>query len=245
MSASRRLELSRQRDVTELFGDALRVYGRHLPTFLGIAVAIVVPVDLIVSGIGLKQLTATYDQSPPVSETFVTAGVSFLVTVPLITATCVYALRRLASGEPPRAGRSLTDGLEAFRPIFFAVVLAAAGIAAGLILIVPGIYLAVRWYFVPQAVVVEGRRGPPALTASGKVVEGFWWRAFGIIVLANLAATLPSLLLVAPFMALAKSADREIWNLLGQALAETLTTPFVALLSTLLWYDLRSRRWAG
>jgi hypothetical protein len=46
-------------------------------------------------------------------------------------------------------------------------------------------------------------------------------------------------------MALANSADREIWNLLGQALAETLTTPFVALLSTLLWYDLRSRRWAG
>jgi hypothetical protein len=92
--------------------------------------------------------------------------------------------------------------------------------------------------------VVEGRRGPAALAGSGKVVEGFWWRAFGIIVLANLAATLPSLLLVAPFMELAKSADREIWSLLGQALAETLTTPFVALVSTLLWYDLRSRRWA-
>jgi hypothetical protein len=240
-----RLELSRKRDVPELFADALRVYGRNLPAFLGIAMAIVVPVDLIVAGIGLKQLTAGYDQSPPVGETVATALVSFLVTVPLITATCIYALRRLAAGEPPRAGRSLTDGLEAFTPIFLAVLLAAAGIAVGLILIVPGIYLAVRWFFVPQAVVVDGRRGPPALTASGKVVDGFWWRAFGIVLLANLAATLPSLLLLTPFMALAKSADREIWNLIGQALAETLTTPFVALVSTLLWYDLRARRRAG
>jgi hypothetical protein len=245
VNASRRLELTRKRDISALFADALRIYGRHLPAFLGIAAAIVLTVDLIVSGIGLKQLTASYDESPPVGEAVVSALVSFLVTAPLITATCVYALRRLAAGEPPRALRSLTDGLEAFTPIFLAVLLAAAGIAVGLLVIVPGIYLAVRWYFVPQAVVIDGRRGPAALTASGSVVQGFWWRTFGIVLLANLAATLPALGLMAPFMALAKSADREIWNLAGQALAETLTTPFVALVSTLLWYDLRSRRWAG
>jgi hypothetical protein len=243
VNRSRGLELSRKREVPALFADALGVYGRNLPAFLVIAAAIVVPVNLIVSGIGLKQLTAAYDQSPAVSETVVSALVSFLVTVPLITATCIYALRRLAAGEPPGTGGSLTDGLEAFAPVFLAVVLAAAGIAAGLLLfIVPGIYLAVRWYFVPQAVVVEGRRGPAALAASGSVVQGFWWRAFGIVLLANLAATLPSVVLLAPFMALAKSVDREIWNLVGQALAQTLTTPFVALVSTLLWYDLRARR---
>ena len=245
MTASRRLELSRPRDLPALFLDALRVYRRDLATFLGIAAAIVVPVDLIVSGIGLKQLTAAYDQSPPVGEAVVEALVQYLVIAPLITATCIYALRRLAAGEPPRAGRSLTDGLEAFTPIFMAVVMAAAGIALGLFLVVPGIYLLVRWYFVPQAVVVDRRRGPAALAASGKVVEGFWWRTFGVVLLANLAATLPSVLLLAPFMALARSSDREIWNLLGQVVAETLTTPFIAIVSTLLWYDLRSRRFAG
>ncbi|MFN2616608.1 MAG: hypothetical protein ABR581_05720 [Thermoleophilaceae bacterium] len=244
MSAPR-LELHRPRETSALFADAFRVYRRHLAAFLGIAAAIVVPVDLIVSGVGLKELTSSYDRSPPVGQAVLSTLVSFLVTGPLITATCVYALRRLAAGEPPRAGRSLTDGLEAFTPIFLAVLLAAAGIAAGLLLIVPGIYLAIRWYFVPQAVVVDGRRGPAALTGSGDVVKGRWWRTFGVVLLANLAAALPALALLAPFTALAKSADREVWRLAGEALATTLTAPFVALVSTLLWFDLRSRRGAG
>jgi hypothetical protein len=246
VSPRHRLELNRTRDIPALFAEALRVYGRNLPAFLGIAAAIVIPVNLIVSGIGLKQLTGPYDQSPSVGEAVVSTFVSFLVTAPLITATCVYALRRLAGGESPRAGRSLTDGLEAFAPIFLAVVLAAAGIAAGLLLILPGIYLAIRWYFVPQAVVIDGRRGTAALKASGDVVRGLWWRAFGVVLLANLAAALPALALLSPFTALAKSADRELWRLVGEALATTLTTPFVALVSILLWYDLRSRgRGAG
>jgi hypothetical protein len=242
VSLPQRLELNRSRDTRALFAEALRVYGRNLPAFLGIAAAIVIPVDLIVSGIGLKQLTGPYDESPAVGEAVVSTLVSFLVTAPLITATCVHALRRLAGGESPRAGRSLTDGLEAFTPIFLAVALAAAGIAAGLLLIVPGIYLAIRWYFVPQAVVIEGRRGAAALKASGEVVRGLWWRAFGVVLLANLVAALPALALLSPFTALAKSADRELWRLVGEALATTLTTPFVALVSILLWYDLRNRR---
>ena len=243
MSPDRALELDRSRDTRALFADGLRVYRRNLPAFLGSAAAIVVPVDLIVSGIGLKQLTASYDHSPPVGEAVVSSLVSFLVTGPLITATCIYALRRLATGEPARAGRSITEGLEAFVPLFGAVVLAAAGIALGLLaLIVPGVYLAVRWYFVPQCVVIERRRGPAALAASGDLVQGLWWRVFGVVVLANLAAGLPALALLRPFTALAESADREVWRLVGQTLATTLTAPFVALVSTLLWYDLRSRR---
>jgi hypothetical protein len=39
--------------------------------------------------------------------------------------------------------------------------------------ILPGVYLAVRWYFVPQAVVIDGARGPAALTRSGQIVRGF------------------------------------------------------------------------
>jgi hypothetical protein len=107
---------------------------------------------------------------------------------------------------------------------------------------VPGIFLAVRWYFVPQTVVLEEARGPSALTASGRVVEGFWWRAFGIVLLANLAASIPSVVLVTPFATIAHSTDRAVWSLVGQISAETVSTPFVALVSTLLYFDLRARR---
>jgi hypothetical protein len=237
------LELPRPRDITALFGDAFRVYRARAGTFLLVSAAIVVPAELVVSGVGLEQLTASYDASPPPAETIIRTAVSFLVVAPLITATCIYALRDLAAGTAPRAGRTLAAGFDAFAPIFLAVLLAAVGIALGLVLlIVPGVYLAVRWYFVPQAVVLEGARGPQALTASGQVVEGFWWRAAGIVLLANLAATVPSLVLIEPFAAIASSTDRAVWSLVGQTAAETVATPFVALLSTLLYYDLRARR---
>ena len=95
--------------------------------------------------------------------------------------------------------------------------LAALGIALGLLLlIIPGIFLVVRWFFVPQAVVLEDAPRPGALTASGRMVEGFWWRACGIVVLANLAATLPNMLLVTPFAAIGESADRAVWGLIGR-----------------------------
>jgi hypothetical protein len=237
------LELRRPRDISALFGDALRAYWRHAGAFLLVSATIVIPADLIVRGVGMHQLSGPYDDSPTLPETLVPGALSFLVVAPLVTATCIYALRDVAAGTRPRAGRALASGLEAFRPIFLAVLLAALGIGLGLLLLViPGIYLVVRWYFVPQAVVLEQAQGPGALGASGRVVEGFWWRAFGIVVLTSLAGTLPSFVLITPFAAIAKSADRALWSLIGQMAAETVTTPFVALVSTLLYFDLRSRR---
>lgn len=239
-------ELARRRDISTLFGDALGVYLRGARTFLAISAAIVVPAELIVSGIGLEHLTAPYDESPSAAEAALPTAVSFLVAAPLITATCIYALKDLAGGVPPAPGRSLAAGFDAFAPIFLAILLAALGIALGLLLlIVPGIYAAVRWYFVPQAVVLEKARGAGALAASGDVVRGFWWHTFGIVILANLAATLPGLLLIGPFTAIADAADRELWSLIGQMAAEIVTTPFIAIVSTLLYYDLRARRTTG
>ena len=61
------------------------------------------------------------------------------------------------------------------------MVIAAIGIAAGFVLLViPGIYLAVRLFFVPQTVVIERARGLDALRASSDIVRGFWWRTFGL-----------------------------------------------------------------
>jgi hypothetical protein len=238
-----RLDLERTRDIPTLFRDALAVYGRNLPAFLGISAAIVVPVQLIVSGVGLEQLASSYDRTPPPVEAIVPTAVSFLIIAPLVTAACIHALRAVAEAGSPRAGTALVEGLEAFRPLFFAILLEAGGIAVGLAaLVLPGIYLTIRWFFVPQAVVLDGRRGTKALGGSGEVVEGFWWRTFGIVILANLAASLPGFFLAAPFAALAEQAGREVYALVGSMAAEIVTAPFVALLSTLLYYDLRARR---
>jgi hypothetical protein len=237
------IELERPRDITALFGDSLGVLFRHALVFVALSAAVVVPVHLVVLGVGLEQFTAAYDESPSAAEAAVPTVVGLLVIAPLITAICIHALRAVARGGRPSAGHSFVAGFEAFTPLFFAVLLAAAGIALGLLaLIVPGIYLAVRWFFVPQAVVLERARGLGALNRSSEAVQGFWWRTFGLVIVVNLAAVLPGLVIAAPFAALASSTDRAVWSMIGEICAASVTTPFVALFSTLLYYDLRARR---
>jgi hypothetical protein len=237
------LELREQRDVGALFRDSLAVFGRHFWLFIALSAAVVFPAELIVEGIGLEMVTSSYDDSPSLAEVAVPTIVEFLVVTPIIAAICIYALHEIAGGERPRAGQVLIAGFEAFTPLFAAVVLAAAGIALGFVaLIVPGVYLAVRWYFVPQAVVIEGVRGTRALSRSGLLVTGFWWRTFGLVLLANVAIAVPGFVLLTPFTAIAESTDRAVWALVGSAITTAITTPFVALYSTLLYYDLLARR---
>jgi hypothetical protein len=239
----KQLQLRKRREVGGLFWDSLRVFFGHFWLFVLLSAAVVIPVEVVVEGIGLEMLTGRFDESPPLAEAIVPTVVGFLVMTPIITAICIHALDAIAAGKRPSAGQVLVAGFEAFTPLFGAVVLAAIGIALGfLALIVPGIFLAVRWYFVPQAVVIDGARGPAALTRSSKVVEGLWWRTFGLVVLANLAVALPGVLLLAPFDAVAASSDQAVWRLVGTILTTSVTTPFVALYSTLLYYDLLARR---
>lgn len=241
-AAGPRLQLSRRRDVTTLFRDALVTYWSHLWTFLAVAAVIVIPVELVVQGVGMEQLTSGYDAKLTVSETVIGALVTFLVITPLITAICIHVLRHVAEGGKPAAREAFVAGFEAFTPLFFAVAIAAAGIALGLVaLVVPGIYLFVRWFFVPQAVVLEGARGPDALARSSAATQGFWWRTFGLVVLAQLATLIPTFILGAPFTSFADSTDRAVWELVGTIVTEIVTAPFVAIFATLLWFDLGAR----
>jgi hypothetical protein len=238
-----KLELRQERDVGALFRDALSVFGRHALLFIALSAAVVIPTALIVEGIGLEMLTGSYDESPPLVQLAIPTAVEFLVVTPIIAAICIYALHQIAAGENPSAGQVFVAGFEAFTPLFGAVALAVAGIVLGfLALIVPGIYLTVRWYFVPQTVVIEGARGPVALSRSRLLVEGFWWRTLGLVVLANLATTIFGLFVTSPFTAIAESTDRAVWALVGSAVTTSIAAPFVAIYSTLLYYDLLARR---
>jgi hypothetical protein len=242
VTAAPRLDLSRPRDVGALLGDGFRLYFAHFGTFVLIAAAVVIPANVIVSGVGLEQLTSGYDQDLDTGELAVPFAVSYLVTAPLVAAMTIHALLQAAAGEMPGTRRAISAGLDAFAPVFPAVLLAAAGVALGLLLfIVPGIYLAVRWYFVPQAVVIDRRRGVDALQRSGELVTGSWWRVFGIGLLITLIATLAGFVTL-PLSLVAEEVDRAVIALAGTIIAELITAPFVAIVATLLYFDLSSRR---
>ena len=242
MTERQRLELLRPRDLGGLFGDTFNAYFGNLWSFLAIGAAVVVPVELVVSGLGLGQLTGGYEKHTALAESVIAAAEAYLVIGPLVSAMVVHALLALADGRRPSTTAAIVSGLEAFTPVFAAVLMAAVGIVAGFLLIVVGIWLLVRWYFVPQAVVVDGRRGAAALQRSAELVTGSWWRVLAIVILAALAAAVPASLIQIPFDAWAKSADSAALTLAGQIVSSVLTTPFAALLLTLLYFDLLARR---
>ncbi len=127
--------------------------------------------------------------------------------------------------------------------MFFAVLLGAAGVIGGFFLfVVPGIWLLVRWYFAPQAVVLDGRRGMGALQRSAELVTGMWWRVCGIALLAGISVGIGGRLFELPFEIWAKAADSQAIALVGEIVASVVTAPFQALMLTLLYFDLLARR---
>ncbi len=167
------IRLEQPRDLGALLRDSLVVYFRHFGTFLALGALVVVPAELIVRGLGMEQLTADYDSTPSLAELAIPAAVSYLVVAPLMTAICVYALRSIAEGGSPGAREAILSGLESFQPLFFAVVLAALGIAAGLL----GALVLTK--FIQSMLYGVGRRDPLTFAAVAATLAA-WKEQYGI-----------------------------------------------------------------
>ncbi|UGS37101.1 glycerophosphoryl diester phosphodiesterase membrane domain-containing protein [Capillimicrobium parvum] len=232
------MTLRSRRDLGAILRDALTLYGGQFRTFFLIALVVVVPVDLIVLGVGLGQLSGPFDSSPSAGAQAVELGVTYLVTTPLITAMAIEALRR----ERGSTGQAIQAGLDAFPHVLLVMVLYAAAIAVGvLLLIVPGIIAGIRLLFGIQMVVLEGRRGVPALRRSWELTDGCFWRVLGINLVIGLAAGIAGVVVGIPLTAAAQSADADWLALAASMLSQTVVAPFVAIATTLLYFDLLER----
>jgi len=145
----------------------------------------------------------------------------------LLELVCWMALVR-ATGAA-LTGENITIG-EAFREVirekFGAMI--HTGIIAGLIillglvlLIVPGVFFAIRYCLIIQTVVIEGHKGRAALSRSKELIRGAWWKAFFLVLLYTVAAWLISYL-------------TNSWG-------DILFAPVGTICLTLLYYDCRAR----
>jgi hypothetical protein len=244
LTAPDRADLNRPRDLSALVSDSFALYRRHFWTFLTIGVAVVVPVHAVVLGVGLGEFTGGYDSTPKPASSIVPAVVQVLVVGPLVAVMALNALMEIAEGRKPRAAQSIQAGLDAFALVFWPVLIAVLCEVGTAITVIGPFVLLVRWYFVPQLVVLEGKRGTDALRASWELTRGFAWRTAGLILAVRLLFELGGALVVTPIAAVAKSVDSEAVSLAATTLAETLVAAPLGIFAALLYFDLKSRHGA-
>ena len=115
----------------------------------------------------------------------------------------------------------------------------AIAVVAGLLcLIVPGVWIAIRWHFGAQAAVLERGNPAAALRRSGDLVDGSWWRVFGLLLLIGVLARAFSL----PLQSVHDIRDHGVVLLTTVVLTMTLTMSITAIFTTLLFFDLAVRR---
>jgi hypothetical protein len=101
------------------------------------------------------------------------------------------------------------------------------------------VYLLVRWAFHVQAVVLEGRQNWAALDASAAIVRDNWWRTIGILFLTGFIAGAVSAI------ALVSTGAPPIVEATVTAGVYALILPFAVAAQTILYYDLRARRFSN
>jgi hypothetical protein len=138
-----------------------------------------------------------------------------LLTV-IASATTIYLYHHKTSiNESYRAGARL------FWPLIWVAILECFAIfGAFVMLVIPGIWLAVGFILVNFTLVLEGKRGMNALAASREYVRGYWWATFGRLIVLTIITVGCYIIIEIPFVI--------VGGTIGQAMASLITLLFVA-----------------
>lgn len=112
-----------------------------------------------------------------------------LVVGIVAAAACIEYVLRATSGVPGTWTAALAVTWTRMPSILLVTLLAGLGVVGGLLLLIlPGIWLAVRWSMVLPALLSGDERGRAVLSRSSGLVDGRWWWTLGALLVANLMA---------------------------------------------------------
>jgi hypothetical protein len=245
-----KLDLRRKRDLGKILDDSFAVYRANFGSLILISAAVVVPVYLLVYGLGLGWLWSDYKVTTgsevkvsDAAEQLAGLAAQILVVTPLVTAMTVHVVRKAAEDGRASAREAAAVGIEVFPKLLVAIALVGLGVFFGfLALIVPGIILAVRWVVVSQAVVIEGLSGTVALRRSFELTRDRFWSSFLVLFVLLLLVGVMSAVFLIPLEYAAEQADTMALSLLGQIISSVFTLPLVAVAYTLLYYSLLAEK---
>lgn len=234
-----------------LLSGAFRLYFSNWLVLVGISALVVIPASLASSAIfhGLfgdavlfRRLPGNRIETGPdfgkaLAVTFA-LGILTLIVTQLATGATTRAAIVATAGGKPTVGDSYRVAGRVLGSLLLVSLLSALVVFGGfLLLIIPGIIFAIRLVATVPVVVAEDVRGTEALRRSWRLVKGDGWNVFGVLLVAGLLSGVVSAVVTAPF-------TNGEWFQIGvaNAIASTLTTPFITCVIVLIYLDLRARK---
>lgn len=248
--------------VGDILDRGLRMLFARLPVFYALHLIVLFPlITLQIAGpLILFHDTNTADLGAALGlVAFGLLAILFLLILqPIATAAILHIVMEEYAGRRASLSSALGFAVSRFLPLLGASILVGLLVLLGLFLCcVPGIYFWVTYIFVGQAVVLERSGIAEAFNRSQRLITGFWWRVFGVLLLILIAQRIVEWAL-ALGLTVALPAQQEIPTEAGRqikvnplnhivgTLATLLVTilfaSYTAVCTTLLYLDLRIRK---
>jgi hypothetical protein len=165
------------------------------------------------------------------------------------TVACYGAIANQYLGRATSPSQSLRYAGDRFgTTLWLTIVLGIGLVFAFLALVIPGIWLAVAWSVAYPAMLVERLGAVEALKRSFKLVDGFWWSTAGRLIVAYILTSIFAVVVAFAFLIPAEwlvddtSLGAQLLEAAANLATSLLTTPFIAAVVTLTYFDLRVRK---
>jgi hypothetical protein len=247
----------------ETLDASIKIAGSRWRTLATVMLVIALPIQLA-NIITIKLTTDVYEIGTSFSSTSDTAttygdegsyiaGQTAMIAMTFLgyllgTVACYRVIVEAYLGRETSAREALGYAGSRLGATLLLAILLAVGVVAGFIaFIVPGIWLWIAWSVAYPVLFVEGTGGAGALRRSLKLVQSRWWATaarMGVAyILAGVVALAAGVLFLAPTEIIADTSfGALILEHVANLAALVATTPFVAAVTTLVYFDLRVRK---
>jgi hypothetical protein len=165
------------------------------------------------------------------------------------TVACYRAVADSYLGRETTPGDSLRFASRRALPTLWLTILyVVLLIPAFFFFLVPGIWLLIAWSVAVPVLLVEGHGGIGALKRSFALVKDRWWATCGRLVVAYILVGVITTVVTALLLGVATAAVDDtsfgalVLEHLANLLVSLITTPFLAAVVTLVYFDLRVRK---
>jgi hypothetical protein len=228
-----------QFSIGRVIGDSVGVYARNFVGFSFLALLIGL-IYLLVAMYNLSQVPVAESIEPNLSGLGSNTLARMLVNV-LTQAAIIYGTFQDLRGSKAGIADCITRGLASIIPVIVGSVILLIGVAiASLLLVIPGIIVALMWWVYVPVIVVERKGIFESFGRSQQLTSGRRWSIFGLaIIVLVLTVVVGAIVNMVAMAVVTGSSDPTFFFTIAEYFVNAIITAFGGVLVAVGYYYLR------